>query len=219
MPPRSPPFRENNVLFLTWSLPYGVTGGLSEAVTYFVLIGAPPVFFSSDPPQMGQRSKLIFTKGHCATSILQNLSTGSFALKLSSNNNGYTGSRGSNKKRKRFSLILFIKKCISILYTARSYIILQTSFLPMLSDCYKLNRVPSFRVSPCCLQYQPPYQEIAISRLLKVSYSVSRLYRTWLSLFSLLLFLLFIIYALSLSFIIRSCYRFNCQENRSRFFT
>ena len=194
-----------------------------EAATYFVYscrhlsLSSPTDLLPL--PQIGQRSKLSLTKGHCAISILQNLSTGSFALKLSSNNNGYTGSRGSNKKRKRFSLILFIKKCISILYTARSYIILQTSFLPMLSDCYKLNRVPSFRVSPCCLQYQPPYQEIAISRLLKVSYSVSRLYRTWLSLFFLLLFLLFIIYALSLSFIIRSCYRFNCRENRPRFFT
>ena len=184
-----------------------------EAATYFVYscrhlsLSSPTDLLPL--PQIGQRSKLSLTKGHCATSILQNL----FALKLSSNNNG------SNKKRKRFSLILFIKKCISILYTARSYIILQTSFLPMLSDCYKLNRVPSFRVSPCCLQCQPPYQEIAISRLLKVSYSVSRLYRTWLSLFFLLLFLLFIIYALSLSFIIRSCYRFICRENRPRFFT
>ena len=73
-------------------------------------------------------------------------------------------------------------------------------FSPMLSDSYKFNRVQSFRVSSRLSQYSILYQENAISRLQKVSYSASRLYWTWLSLSLFLFFLIFTIFSLSFSF-------------------
>ena len=85
-------------------------------------------------------------------------------------------------------------------------------FSPMLSDSYKFNRVQSFRVSSRLSQYSILYQENAISRLQKVSYSASRLYWTWLSLSFPFLPYIYNLFSFVLIFIIRSCYRFNCRR-------
>ena len=90
-------------------------------------------------------------------------------------------------------------------------------FSPMLSDSYKFNRVQSFRVSSRLSQYSILYQENAISRLQKVSYSASRLYWTWLSLsfpflpyiYNLFSFVLILLLDLAIASIV--------EENRSPF--
>ena len=163
---------------------------------------------------------------------LQNL----FALKLSDNNNGSSG-YGVHKKRNVFHRLM-IKNCISICkHGAVPYFLVichvachyslsvcrqgllnsPVFFSPMLSDSYKFNRVQSFRVSSRLSQYSILYQENAISRLQKVSYSASRLYWTWLSLsfpflpyiYNLFSFVLILLLDLAIASIV--------EENRSPF--
>ena len=117
--------------------------------------------------------------------------------------------------------------------TARSHLFLSfVTWSVTMPVCLspRVNQLSSFLLLPCsvivinlivfkasaCPHVVPNisilYQESAISRLQKVSYSVSRLYWTWLCILF-LFFLLFTIFSLLFSFlIIRSCYRFNCRR-------